>query len=117
MQLALESVAAWAESWCVTINREKSTATLFSLSTKKQPGKLTIGNTTMKCENQQTYLGVTFDKHMTWKNHISKTEAKARRKLNIIRKLPGTNWGAYERLLKTIYQVALKPLLQYGFSA
>ena len=31
MQLALDSVAEWAKSWCVTINREKSTATLFSL--------------------------------------------------------------------------------------
>ena len=35
MQLALESVAAWAESWCITINREKSTATLHALTQSK----------------------------------------------------------------------------------
>ena len=117
MQLALDSVAAWAESWCVTINREKSTATLFSLSTKKQPGKLTIGNTTMKYEDQQTYLGVTFDKRMSWKSHISQAEAKARRKLNIMRKLAGTNWGANEKVLKTVYQGAVRPHLEYGSSS
>ena len=52
IQIALENVAAWAESWCVTVNREKSTATLFTLSLKAKPGKLTLGNTTLKYEDQ-----------------------------------------------------------------
>jgi hypothetical protein len=38
----------------------------------------------------QTYFGVTFDKRMTWKQHITSAEAKARRKMNIVRKLAGT---------------------------
>ena len=36
MQLALDTLTAWAEQWCVSINREKSSATLFLLSTKNQ---------------------------------------------------------------------------------
>ncbi|KAK7093030.1 hypothetical protein V1264_008689 [Littorina saxatilis] len=114
IQIALESVAAWAESWCVTINREKSTATLFTLSTKAKPGKLTLGNTTLKYEDQQTYLGVTFDKKMTWKPHINQAEGKARRKLNILRKLAGTTWGATDKILKSVYQGTVRPHLEYG---
>ncbi|KAK7101869.1 hypothetical protein V1264_020184 [Littorina saxatilis] len=104
MQLALEKVAAWADNWCVTINRDKTTATLFTLSAKVQPGRLTLGDTPLKFEDQQTYLGVTYDKRMTWKHHIMNAEAKARRKLNIMKKLAGSQWGANEKILKTVYQ-------------
>ena len=114
MQLALDVLTAWAKSWCVTINREKTTATLFSLSTKEFTGKLMLGSTPLKLEDQQTYLGVTFDKRMTWKQHIQNAEAKARRKLNIMRKLAGTHWGANEKILKTIYQGSVRPYLEYG---
>lgn len=114
IQIALENVAAWAESWCVTINREKSTATLFTLSTKAKPGKLTLGNATLRYEDQQTYLGVTFDKRMTWKHHINQAEGKARRKLNIMRKLAGTTWGATDKILKSVYQGTVRPHLEYG---
>jgi len=36
-----------------------------------QPGRLTLDDTPFKIEEQQTYLGVTFDKRMTWKQHIT----------------------------------------------
>ena len=67
-----------------------------SLSLKIQPGRLTLDDTPLKIEEQQTYLGVTFDKRMTWKQYITSAEAKARRKMNIMRKLAGTKWGANE---------------------
>ena len=117
MQLALEKVAGWAETWSVTINREKTTATLFTLSVKAHPGRLTLRNTPIKVEDQQTYLGVTFDKRMTWKPHIMNAEGKARRKLNIMRKLAGTHWGANEKILKSVYQGTVRPHLEYGSSS
>jgi len=117
IQLALDKVAGWADSWCITINREKTTATLFSLSTKTQAGRLKMGDSEIKLEDQQTYLGVTFDKRLTWKQHIQDAEAKARRKMNIMRKLAGTHWGANEKILKTVYQGTVRPHLEYGSSS
>jgi hypothetical protein len=67
-------------------------------------------------EDQQTYLGVTFDKRLTWKQHIMTAEAKARRKLNIMRKLAGTNWGANEKILKSVYEGNVRSHLEYGSS-
>lgn len=44
-------------------------------------------------------------------------EAKARRKLNIMRKLAGTNWGANEKVLKSVYEGNVRLHLEYGSSA
>ena len=62
IQTALDIIVTWAKQWCVTINREKTTGTLFTLSPKTQSVKLTLDDTPLKMEDQQTYLGVTFDK-------------------------------------------------------
>ena len=117
MQQALNTIHGWAQQWCVSINKEKSSATLFSLSTKKQTIKLKLGETEMKIENEQTYLGITLDKRQTWKPQIEKAEAKARRKLALMRKLAGTEWGANEAVLKNVYQGAVRPHLEYGATA
>jgi len=117
MQHALDKVAAWANDWRVTINREKTTATLFSLSPKQKPGKLTLQGSQLQFQDQQTYLGVTFDKRMTWKPHIQDAESKARRKLNIMRKLAGTQWGANENILRNVYQGTVRPHLEYSSCA
>jgi hypothetical protein len=71
----------------------------------------------MQIEEQQTYLGVTFDKRMTWKQHITSAEAMARRKMNIMRKLARTKWGTNEKILKSVYQGNVRPHLEYGSSS
>jgi hypothetical protein len=45
MEQALDKITEWKNNWCVTINKEKSSATLFSLSTKTHAGQLHIENT------------------------------------------------------------------------
>ena len=102
MQLALNRLTDWTNTWCVTINKEKSSATLFTLR-KEEARQLTLDNTVLKYEEQQTYLGVTFDRRQTWRSHIEAAESKARRKLNIMRKLAGTTWGTNKKVLKQVY--------------
>jgi len=63
------------------------------------------------------YLGVTYDKHLTWKVQITNAEAKARKKLSIMRKLAGTNWGANEKILRQVYQGNVRHTLEYGSSS
>ena len=114
---ALGRLHEWSEKWCVKINKEKSSTSLFTLSPKAKAGKITLGETTLQTEEEVTYLGVTFDKRLTWKAHIEKAEAKARRKLAIMRKLAGTSWGANEKILKQVYQGTVRPHLEYSSTA
>ena len=61
-----------------------------------------------------SYLCVTFDRRQTWKPHICDTETKARRKLSLLRKLAGTQWGAAEAILKNVYIGTICPQLDNG---
>ncbi|KAK7110705.1 hypothetical protein V1264_014535 [Littorina saxatilis] len=117
MQLAIDNLVAWAEDWNVSINREKSSTTLFILSPKQKAGTIKQDGTSLKTEEEVTYLGVTYDKKQTWRPHIQKAEGKTRRKISIMRKLAGTTWGANENILKRVYEGAVRPHLEYGSPA
>ena len=99
--------------------QKKSLKTSFTIlsSPKQKAGTITLGGTPLKEEEEATYLGITFDKRQTWKQHTAKAEAKARRRMAILRKLVGTTWGASEKILKTVYQGTVRPHLEYGSSA
>ena len=65
-------------------------------------------------QDQATYLGVTFDKRLTWKTHTLHTEGKAHKKLAVMRKLAGTTWGANEQILNTVYEGSVRPVLEFS---
>ena len=84
------------------------------MSTKAKHVKIMLDDVELQHTDSITYLGVTFDKRQTWRIHINSTEAKARRKLALLRKLAGTQWGAAETVLKNVYIGAIRPHLEYG---
>ena len=75
----------------------------------------------LRLNNQQvpqvetpTFLGVTLDTRLTWKPHLEAVEAKATRKLAIMKKLAGTTWGANSDILKQVYTGAVRPVVEYA---
>ena len=99
------------------INPRKTTYTIFSLSPKDTTAKLIINNQTLPKEENPTYLGVTFDKRMTWKQQTEKAESRGKARLAIMKKLAGTTWGADAGVLKKMYTGRIRPVLEYGVTA
>ena len=99
MQQAVNALASWSGKWNVSINKEKSSTTLFTL-THQTAGSIVLGDTILKQDNQPTYLGVTFDPKQTWKPHMLNAETKAKRKLALLRKLAESHRGANESTLR-----------------
>ena len=60
------------------------------------------------------YLGIIFDSHMTFTSHLNKLTAKAGRRLNTIRRLSRTYWGAAPAIIRTLYQSCVEPIIKYG---
>jgi hypothetical protein len=46
-------------------------------------------------------LGVTLDRALTYNPHLTKTGEKVAARVNLVRKLAGTNWGASAETLRT----------------
>ena len=117
MQQVLNTLEGWTNQWLVKINSRKTTYTIFSLSTKEQKATLHINGQTLLAEDNPTYLGVTFDKRLTWRQQTKKAEARAKVRLALMKKLAGTTWGADTVTLKRLYTGRVRPVLEYGMTA
>ena len=107
----------WTNQWLVKINSRKTTYTIFSLSTKEQKATLHINGQTLLAEDNPTYLGVTFDKRLTWRQQTEKAEARAKVRLALMKKLADTTWGADTVTLKRLYTGRVRSVLEYGMTA
>ena len=114
LQEEVNILSNWTQDWCVKTNKSKSFTTLFTLSTIAKRVKIMLEDVKLQHTDSTTYLGVTFDKRQTWRKHIDGAQAKARRKLALLRKLAATQWGAAETVLKNVYIGAILPHLEYG---
>ena len=116
MQEALKKLENWTTKWLVKINETKTTYTVFSLSTKEQKVNLKINNQSLPLDSTPTYLGVTFDRRLTWKTQSENAEKRAKSRLNLMKKITSTTWGADSRTLKTLYTGRVRPAMEYGIS-
>jgi hypothetical protein len=66
-----------------------------------------------KKENPK-YLGVHLDTELRFTKHIEEIEKKATKKLNILRRLTGMDWGCSAQTLRTTYTSIIRPILEYA---
>jgi hypothetical protein len=70
-------MSVWRERWNIKINEEKTQAILFSHQRRPPDSLLTLNGRNIHFVNNVKYLGVIFDKKMTWRLHIETIEANA----------------------------------------
>ena len=118
LQQALQVIESWARSWLVKANEKKTTFMIFSLSNQKHSVHLKLNGQTLHQEDTPTYLGVTLDRRLTWKNKkLQKNQARAKIWLALMKKLSCTEWGADQNVLKKLYVGRIHPVLEYGMAA
>jgi hypothetical protein len=66
---------------------------------------------------QHRILGLIFDSRMTWNEHILYDKAKAEKKINLIKCLSHTKWGADQENLIKIHRMIILSTLRYGEEA
>lgn len=98
----------------MTINTSKTVFQLFTLSTKAPNINLYYDNSVLTESTISTYLGIDFDRRLSWKNQIEKYAEKASKRSRILKRLTATKWGANTDTLKKTYQSYIRPVLEYG---
>jgi hypothetical protein len=72
----LDSMAAWWKHWNIKIIEDKTQAIHFTRRNRPPVSLLTLNGRNISFVNSVKYLGVLFDKKMTWRLHIQMIEAK-----------------------------------------
>ncbi|GFS02406.1 ribonuclease H [Elysia marginata] len=71
----------------------------------------------LKYSDSPTFLGVTFDRQLTFRKHVDKIKEKANKRLNVLRCLSGKSWGADEEDLRIVYLAYIKSAIDYASNA
>ena len=59
-------------------------------------------------------LGMTLDKRLTLKAYFEAIRQKANKRITLLCRLRGTNWGASQKCLVRLYKAYIRPVLEYG---
>ena len=115
MQKALDVLENWSKKWKLEINVEKTEVTYFSndnQEAKHQP-YLELFGEVLNYNPYPRFLGVTFDRQLTFNGHIDILVKKVKTRLKIMQTLKGKTWGQNRSDLQIVYHVLIT-VVQHG---
>jgi len=115
-QTSLNSVAAWCTKWGFSASPSKSAAVFFTKS-KTIAHKLTLCSSAIPLKKEYKYLGVIFQRNVASTSHVDYVHGKCLTRLNFLRMLKGTSWGASKRPLLSLNRTFIWLVIKYGMKA
>lgn len=115
LQRNVNSLEKWLADWRIQLNSAKTQAIYFSKTRVKFPeSKVLIGNQRIEWSNHIKYLGLIFDKKLTWNANTKAVLAKTNKQYGAIYPLLNKNSKINLRTKTNIYKSLLRPVLTYG---
>ena len=115
-QGALFRLERWSEYWCLPLNPSKCEASFFSVDPHQanlQPNLLLLGSR-LRFNPTPTFLGVTFDRTLSFSTHVSSLKAKFFPRLKALGCISASSWGFSKESLSVLYKSFLRSLLTYA---
>ena len=92
------------------VNVPKTQAIIFNTN---EEITLNLRDQQVKTQKTAKYLGVTFDKHLNFIEHINNLKKKANRALNVLRITAGKKWGVSPKSRTLLYKNMIRPKLEF----
>ena len=115
LQLVLNQLTDWEAKSGFHFSRSKTVSMHFCR--KRAPHEdphLTLGNAALPVSVTTKYLGLEFDRRLTYINHLKNLKDRGSQALNIMKCLAHTSWGADRKTLTMLYQALIRSKLDYG---
>ena len=112
----IDKVLDFLEERELQVSPEKSTVTLFTpdpAQAKLEPA-VKMRNKQVKLDKSPKLLGVHFDTMHSFSHHTSYSVNKAKKKLNILKCLAGTDWGQDQETMVMTYKAVIRSILEYA---
>ena len=96
------------------ISAEKSSVTIFTRHNVTQNTNIQLGRFSFPYKTSVKYLGVTFDKKLTWKTHIENILGRCESAINFMKMITKVWWGADPKISLTFYRSYVRSIINYG---
>jgi len=113
LQEHLIEIITWTRKWKLKINESKSSHISFALR-QGQCSPVQINQTNIPQTDTVKYLGIHFDKRLTWKDHVQTKRKKLGHKTREIKWIIGRHSPLSLENKIIIYKTVLKPVWTYG---
>ncbi len=114
MQDYLAKLEAWSGKWRLTFAPLKCNTLVFSNQHSTDIIELIIYGTKIPQVEECKFLGIIYDKKLTFKSHFEKIEASCEERLKIIRILVDKFWCLDRKVLISIYKLLIRSLMEYS---
>ena len=111
---ALKLIEAWCSKWRIKLNAGKTQLIVFSVGPKPELIDLELFGEPIIQTQTAKLLGILFDRRLSFKDHMKDLMTKVYRRLNLLKLLKGTNWGARPYTILKAYKCFIRPVLEYG---
>ena len=114
-QGALFRLERWSEYWCLPLNPSKCEASFFSVDPHQAnlESNLLLLGSRLRFNPTATFLGVTFDRTLSFTKHVSSLKAKFFPRLKVLRCISASSRGPSKESLSLLYKSFLRSLLTY----
>ena len=115
LQQNLNNIQEWATRNGFKFSKSKTVCMhFFQLRKAHDDPVLTLDGQPIPVVEETKFLGVIFDKKLTFIPHIKKLKAKCQKSLNLLRVVAHTDWGADRKILLNLYRTFVRSKLDYG---
>ena len=119
LQPSLNLLLEYASKWRIGLNASKTNELIFAYRKPKinSINKLKINGQEINITEQAKFLGITFDKNLTFKQHIIKTNNRAHIRTTKLKSIYNKHHGPSEQTMIRLYKIFVRPLFEYGTTA
>jgi len=110
----LSKIYNWLNANKISVNTDKTKFIIFSYKNPPTISPIFLGNSQITETSSMKFLGVTFDKHLTFRYHVDNIAKKLSRSIGILYKL---SHYLPQNILKKLYYTMIHPFISYGIEA
>jgi len=115
LQQNINKIQSWASNNGFKFSKSKTVCMHFcQLRRHHDDPKLTLDGTLIPVVEETKFLGILFDKKLTFIPHIKNLKAKCLKTLNLLKVIAHTDWGADKKVLLNLYRTFIRSILDYG---
>ena len=115
LQKAIDDINKWAEENGFKFSPQKTIAVRFTRSRRFEViPTLKLKGNILPYEDKVKFLGVIFDKGLTWGPHIKMLKENVKKSLNILKVVSSFDWGADRKSLLRLYNSLCKSKIDYA---